>query len=242
MKLRDASGGPEMIKALADQNVSSIVTMLLQILDEELFRNTTGFLAKFNQHTQPNFQEALEDLRISIQPYPDEQGLHITSEFVDALITKLNALYHRDATMVKFLRGAIVELLTIRLVSQHCSSGACHANKKFLNEQGRETTAQIDIAVLSRDDSYAEGYECKLKANGLMSEDCDNLRALVFAAHKEGYLVHVAVVSFVADEIIHRRLRFLQAPSYITAYGLDSITKLRDIPDYVEPDDSIEDW
>ncbi len=71
MKLRPAPGGPEMVNALSDKNVHGIVTVLLQILDQEAFRNAAIFLAKFNQRSQTNFTEALEDLRASFQTYPD---------------------------------------------------------------------------------------------------------------------------------------------------------------------------
>ncbi|HCI81566.1 MAG TPA: hypothetical protein DHW02_17970 [Ktedonobacter sp.] len=142
--------------------------------------------------------------------------------------------------MVDFLRGAIVELLTMRLVEQRCYAGECLSDQKFLDKNGREVTGQIDVAVLSHDDKYAEGYECKIKADGLMSEDCSNLKALVYAAHEEDYAVHVGIVAFVADRLVNRKLENFNAPSYVAAYGLDSLTQLQDTPNYVEPDDSIE--
>ncbi len=46
MKLRPAPRGPEMVNALSDQNVRDIVTMLLQILNQESFRNFANFLVK----------------------------------------------------------------------------------------------------------------------------------------------------------------------------------------------------
>ncbi len=240
MKLRPAPGGPEMVNALSDQNVRDIVTMLLQILNQESFRNFANFLVKFSKRTQVNFTEALEDLRISFQSYPDAQGLYLTPESVNAFIDRLKALYQQNERMVGFLRGAIVERLTSELISQRCYTGECQSNQKFLDERGREVTGQIDVAVLSHNNSFAEGYECKIKADGIMSEDCDNLKALVRAARNEGYYVHVGITSFVADKLVKRKLEHFDAPLYITAYGLDSITRLRNTPHYIEPDDTLE--
>jgi hypothetical protein len=72
-----------------------------------------------------------------------------------------------------------------------------------------------------------------------MSEDCDNLKALVKAAHEERYYVHVGVISFDSDRFVKMRLEHYDAPSYIKAYGLDSIIDLRSLPHYIEPDDDI---
>ena len=240
MKLRPAPRGPEMVNALSDQNVRDIVTMLLQILNQESFRNFANFLVKFTTRTQVNFTEALEDLRISFQSYPDAQGLYLTPESVNAFIDRLKALYQQNERMVGFLRGAIVERLTSELISQRCYAGECQSNQKFLDERGREVTGQIDVAVLSHNNSFAEGYECKTKADGIMSEDCDNLKALVRTARNENYYVHVGFASFVADKLVKRRLEYFNAPSYIMAYGLNSITKLRNTPHYIEPDDILE--
>lgn len=240
MKLRPAPGGPEMVNALSNQNVRDIVTMLLQIHNQESFRNFADFLVKFSKRTQVNFTEALEDLRISFQSYPDAQGLYLTPESVNAFIDRLKSLYQQNEKMLGFLRGAIVERLTGELISQRCYVGECQSNQKFLNERSREVTGQIDVAVLSHNSLFAEGYECKIKADGLMSEDCDNLKALVRAARNENYYVHVGITSFVADRLVKRRLEYFDAPQYITAYGLDSITQLRNTPLYIDPDAPID--
>src|SRR6266566_1928325 len=184
MKLRPAPRGPEMVNALSDQNVRDIVTMLLQILNQESFRNFANFLVKFTTRTQVNFTEALEDLRISFQSYPDAQGLYLTPESVNAFIDRLKALYQQNERMVGFLRGAIVERLTSELISQRCYAGECQSKQK--------------------------------------------------------YYFHVCFASFVADKLVKRRLEYFNAPSYIMAYGLNSITKLRNTPHYIEPDDILE--
>jgi len=229
-----------MVNALSNQNVHDIVTTLLEVLNQESFRNIANFLVKFNQRSQTNFTEALEDLRESFQTYPDAQGLYPTSESVNTFIDRVVALYQQNEKTVRFLRGAIVEKLTGELVSQRCQPGECKSNQKFLDEHGREITGQIDVAVLSLNNLFAEGYECKIKVDGLMSEDCDNLKALVRAAHREDYYVHVGVSSFVADRNIKDKLKHWNAPPYIQAYGLDSLITLRNMPDYLGPNDSIE--
>lgn len=235
MKLRPAPGGPEMINALSDQNVRDIVTMLLQVMNQEAFRNFANFLVKFTTRTQVNFTEALEDLRISFQSYPDAQGFYLTPEAVNACIDRLKALYQQNEKIVGYLRGAILERLTSELIAQRCYAGECQSNQKFLDEHGREVTAQIDVVVLSHNNLFAEGYECKIKVDGLTSEDCNNLKALVRAARNEDYYVHVGITSFVSDKLIKRRLEHFNAPPYITAYGLNSITRLRNTPHYIDP-------
>ncbi len=240
MRLKAAPGGPEMVNALSNQNVHAIVTMLLEVLNQESFRNIANFLVKFNQRSQTNFTSALEDLRASFQTYPDAQGLYSTLESVNTFIDRVIALYQYNERTVGFLRGAIVEMLTSELVSQRCQPSECQSNQKFLDAYGREITGQIDVAVLSHNDSFAEGYECKIKADGLMSEDCDNLKALAQTALREDYYVHVGVTAFVADKSIENKLKHWDAPPYIAAYGLDSLSKLRTTPDYLGPNDSIE--
>ena len=240
MKLRPAPGGPEMVNALSDQNVHGIVTTLLGILNQEFFRNVANFLVKFNQRSQTNFIEALEDLRESFLTYPNEQGLYPTPEFVTIFISRLQALYQQNERNVGFLRGAIVERLTSELISTRCQPGECRSNQKFFDEHGKAITGQIDVTVLSHNNLFIEGYECKIKAEGLMSEDCDNLKALALSANREDYYVLVGVTAFVAGKIITRKLEHWNAPFYITAYGLDDLTKLRNTPDYLGPDDSLE--
>ncbi len=159
---------------------------------------------------------------------------------MDTFIDRLKTLYQQNERTTGFLRGAIVEKLTGELVSQRCQPGECKSNQKFLDEHGREITGQIDVAVLSHNNSFAEGYECKIKADSLMSEDCDNLIALARVAHSENYYVHVGVSAFVADRNIKNKLKHWNAPSYIQAYGLDNLITLRNMPDYLGLDDSIE--
>lgn len=238
MRLKDAPGGPELIRALSNPLVSQIVESLLQIVDQEFFRDIANFLNKYNQRSQEYFTEALNDLRTAT--FPDEEGLFPIPSYVDKLVSAIESLYQHNERNLGYLRGALVEKLAFRLVAQRCLSDECFSNQMFLDEHGKEVTGQIDVAVLSKE--FAEGYECKMRArgdSGLKSEDCDNLKALVNCALEEGYYVHVGVICFENDSLVRSRLKHWNAPSYIQAYGLDSIAGLLSLPEYIEPDDDI---
>lgn len=237
MRLRPKSGSPEMMQALSNQYVVRIVTILLQILNQEFFFDVALFLKTYNQRSQKNFAEALDDLRTSFQPYPGEEDLFPVPNFVDDLIQLLEVLYQHNDRTLGYLRGAIVEILTLQLVSQRHLANECLGNQGFFDMRGREVTGQIDVAVLSQNNLFVEGYECKMHANGtygLASEDCDNLKALVSVALDEGYYVHVGVVSFDNDKLVKKRLNHYNAPPYIKAYGLESIADLPSLPEYIK--------
>ncbi len=198
------------------------------------------FLSQYNKRTQLHFAETLSDFRTRYEDFPDEEGLFTVPDYVEKLIDMLYALYQHDERTIGFFRGAIVEQLTFQLVSLRCPSNECFSNYRFLDRHHREVTGQIDVAVLAAN-SVVEGYECKIKASGIASEDCDNLKSLVKAAHDEEYAVHVGVVSFENDRLVKEKLEYYFAPSYIEIYGLDNIQYLRDEPQYIEPDENIED-
>ena len=242
MRLRPAPGGPEINRALSNQYVHGIVEILLHVLDQEFFRDVALFLNTYNNRSVENFAESLNDLRTGA--FPEAEGLFTVPGYVDELVRMLEALYQQyDDRYVGYLRGAILERLAFQLISQRCLSGECFSNQLFLDNRGRKVTGQIDVGALSNNEYFVEGYECKIKAkgtSGLASEDCDNLKALVRAAHEEAYNVHVGVISFDSDNFVESRLEYYNAPSYIKAYGLDSIIDLCSLPQYIEPNDDIE--
>jgi len=241
MRLKPAPGSPEMIRAHSNTLVHEIVYTLLQAIDQELFRNVALFLNTYNQGSQQNFSEALSDLRTNT--LPDEEGFFSAPAYLDTLVRNLEALYQHNENTLGFLRGAILEQLALRLISQRCLSSECFSNQLFLDKYGKEVTGQIDVGALSNNEYFVEGYECKIKAKGtygLASKDCDNLKALVRVAHDESYYVHVGVISFDSDNFVKSRLEYFDAPPYIKAYGLDSIIDLLSLPQYIEPDDDIE--
>ncbi|MFL5656150.1 MAG: hypothetical protein ACJ8CB_18465 [Ktedonobacteraceae bacterium] len=243
MKLKPKPGGPEMTAALAHPYVHKIVDILMRVLGNTFFKDVASFLTTYYHATQLDFVEALDDLRTNFRVFPNENGLFTPPTDIDELIQTLEALYQQDEKLVGFQRGAIVELLTARLVSLRYRPRECLSNQCFVDRRGREITGQIDIAAFSDDKNRAEGYECKMKASGtfgLASEDCDNLRALVKAAQAEEYFVHVGVVSFDSKMFVKRKLKHFYAPSYIEAYGFESIGNLRYTPSYIKPEDNIE--
>ncbi|MEO8954711.1 MAG: hypothetical protein ABI465_09080, partial [Ktedonobacteraceae bacterium] len=133
MRLKSASGGPEMTKALLNRYVLGIVAILQQVLDQEFFRDVALFLNTYNRRSQEHFANALGDLRLSFQPFPDEEGLFTVPPFIDELIHILEALYQYDDKTVGFLRGAIVERLIFQLISQRYLSDECVSNYRFLD-------------------------------------------------------------------------------------------------------------
>lgn len=242
MKLRPAPGGPEMRKALSNHYVQQVTAFLLEVIDQESFTNIALFLSTYTQHTQEYFAEALHDLRDSFQARHDKDEQFPVPASIDEFIQVLDGLYQHDVRLVGFLRGAIVEQLAFRLISQRCRPNECLDNQVFQDERGHDVTKQVDVAVLSRDDYFVEGYECKMRASGtegLKSEDCSSLANLMRVAHNEGFDVHVGVISFDSDKQVKSRLKHFHASPHIMAYGLESISRLRSIPSYVDPNDFI---
>ncbi len=240
MRLRPAPGSPDMRKALSNQYVLEIVTILHEVVDKEFFRDVALFLRTYTSSSQKFLKNSLDDLRNS--DFPDEDASFVSSDYVNKLINMLEALYQYDDKYLGFLRGAIVEKLAFRLISNRCIKGECFSNYYFEDMRGRRVTAQIDVAVLSRsieDTYFAEGYECKMSPEGVKSEDCDNLWALIKTALDEEYYVHAGVVSFENDLYIERRLKYLEASRYIKGYGLDSLIELENLPEYIGPANSI---
>lgn len=86
---------------------------------------------------------------------------------------------------------------------------------------------------------HAEGYECKLKAKSLASEDCIDFAYLVIGARESGYHINVGIVSFDSDRLVLRELNAIRALilhlpedvlKSIRVYGIDSIEKLQSSP------------
>lgn len=75
-----------------------------------------------------------------------------------------------------------------------------------------------------------EAYECKMRINKLMRDDCTDLIYLANATNQRGYHANVGVISFDTDRLISRKLERLEASPLIKVYGLESIWKLQDSP------------
>ena len=159
--------------------VQTIVGILLQYPD--LLEIVAELLQTYERRAQVGLEEYLDALRIN-QQRPDRKG-QITSGHVIELIQTLRNLYQLPDEDIVYHRGAIVEVLVFKLMSHRYNSGECVSNHRFVDEHGRVITDQVDVAALSRARMEIEGYECKLKANGIESSDCTNLARLVTVAH-----------------------------------------------------------
>ena len=83
------------------------------------------------------------------------------------------------------------------------------------------------MAALSHEKSQLEGYECKLKVDGIESSDCTNLVYLTDAAQERSYYTNVGIISFDdSSRYMQRKLARLQPDARIQLYGLDSIALL----------------
>lgn len=226
MKLIPAGGSSRMQRALTHPYVQTIVGILLQYPD--LLEIVAELLQTYERRAQVGLEEYLDALRIN-QQRPDRKG-QITSGHVIELIQTLRNLYQLPDEDIVYHRGAIVEVLVFKLMSHRYNSGECVSNHRFVDEHGRVITDQVDVAALSRARMEIEGYECKLKANGIESSDCTNLARLVTVAHDWGYRANVGFVTFDDDKYMKRKLARLQPAPVIKFYGLDSLGGLQVSP------------
>lgn len=230
MRLISASGSPDMQEALAHPYVQTIVTILLQVQNQNLFRLIAQFLKQHDQPTSPRFAQNLEALNNYYQRHPNSQGVFSDSTDIGVLKQTLDDLYQQHEKKIRYQRGAIVELLVRNLVCPRYRPNECLGNQRFMDERGRAITDQVDVAALSHNQYYVEGYECKIKASGIASEDCTNLIALAKAAQERDYLANVGVVSFDNDWLVKNKIKYFDYVSYIRPYGLDSLATLQNTP------------
>lgn len=230
MKLKAAPGSQEMQDALRHPNVRKIVNILQQVIDEIFFKYVALFLKVYNQRTQPRFEEDLEALRTYSKKYANEEGLFVTPSYVDELIQTLEALYQQHDKVIRYQRGAIVELLATELVCPRYKDGECLDNQSFYDEQSPYRSSQVDVAVLSRNQQQIEGYTCKIKADRIESVDCTNLTALANIAEERGYRVHIGAISFDNSALATRKIEGFPFMRHIDVYGVDNFSKLGESP------------
>lgn len=226
MKLVPAGGSPRMQRALSHPYVQTIVGILLQYPD--LLAIVAELLQTYERRAQVGLEDALDALRIN-QQRSGSIG-QTTPGHVTELIQTLHNLYKQPDEDIVYHRGAIVEVLVFKLISNRYNAGECVSNHSFVDEQGRVITDQVDVAALSRTKREIEGYECKLKADGIKSSDCTNLAKLATVAQHWGYHANVGVVTLDDDMYMKRKLARLQPAPVIKFYGLDTIETLRDSP------------
>ncbi len=232
MQLKPAPGSQEMQDALRHHYVHKIVDILLHEIGKDYFRLVARFLKDNDHRNLPAFAQKLQALRSVYQPRPNAEGRFVIPPYIDELISTLGALYDQDQVRVGFQRGAIVELLASRLVCPRCGSDECFSNHRFVDR--RYESDQVDVAVLSIGRQQIEGYACKIKRDGIMSEDCTNLAHLARKAEELDYNAHVGFVCFDDSRAITQKIKDRQRDIPfsipIHAYGLDNIQELGENP------------
>ena len=227
MKLIPASGSLRMQKALAHRYVHTLVSILLQ--DMALLPPVSFLLRKYDRHTPATLEHDLENICTN-QRIVAPSGAVTHPPIVAELVQILRNLYQQSDEDIRYQRGAILEHLVCKLVSPRYQPGECLGNQRFVDERGRAITDQVDVAALSHSPRQLEGYECKLKVNGIESSDCTNLACLAAAATEQDYRSHVAIVSLDHQLYMRNRLHHLQPDPAIKLYGLDTIPMLADTP------------
>jgi len=232
MRLIPAPGSAEMQLAISRHYVQKIADILLQIIGQDSFKKVALFLQYNDQATLTGITEKLRAITISSLGRPNADGHFVPPSYVEELIGAIKTLYEQHQNRIGFERGAIVELLVKKLVDTRCDSGECKSNHRFV--EGRYESDQVDVAVLSESRRQIEGYACKIKPKGIMSEDCTNLTALANKAQELDYEVEIGVVSFDSSHAILQRvvdrLKDIPFTKPFNAYGIDNMQDLGKSP------------
>ncbi|MEO7022248.1 MAG: hypothetical protein ABI234_19020 [Ktedonobacteraceae bacterium] len=143
-----------------------------------------------------------------------------------------NRLYKQVGEQINSLRGAVVELIGLKLIKpRYNQEDECANSRRFVDRHNTKITLQeVDIAALSHTRHQLEGYECKTKAVALMNDDRIDLEYLYKAALEENYQAHVGVISLDPTKMVLKRLRHLGADDCVQAYGVDMLRDLHYSP------------
>jgi hypothetical protein len=225
-----------MQQALSHSNVRTIVDILLQ--HREVLSSVADILQRFVRPAEPGLPRALAGMR-ALYSRLDEEENSVVPEYITILIETLERMYHQNFEKIKDQRGAVVELFGRKLVCpRYDNKEDCFNGGKLKDDQGQFITIQeVDVAALSDQRRQVEGYECKLKADGLESDDCTDLAHLIKAAQENGYRANAGIVSFDIDNRVRRKLdqirsalQHLPTVNNIEVYGLNSIETLQKPP------------
>ncbi|HYT45723.1 MAG TPA: hypothetical protein VEP90_25585 [Methylomirabilota bacterium] len=229
MKLVRAVGNFRLQRALSNTYVNTIVDVLLQHQDTLMI--VADLLQTCVQKASPELKGKIEGIH-KLYRIADETGNLIIPNHISRLIEALEKLYQQNNEIIEDQRGAIVELLGRKLVCpRYDARDFCFNSGRFVDEQSRDITLQeVDVAALSDTRYQVEAYECKMRSNKLMNDDCTDLEYLVKASEERGYRANVGVISFDNDEIVRRKLKRLYSPDCVKVYGLESMKKLRESP------------
>lgn len=216
---------PGMQLAHSSSYVTTTVDILLQ--DRDLLRPISRLLKKHYSSASKDLAKDLEAFRLN-RSRPDESGNVVTPEHVIILTQLLHNLYvQRDQTRINYQRGAIVELLVLKLIRhRYNADDFCANNQRFVEDFKDITVKEVDVAALSKTSNQVEGYECKVSASGFAPYDCINLKDLVSAAEERRYMVNVGFVCLDNDSLMRIKLKHLQPFEPIKLYGLDSLETL----------------
>lgn len=226
MRLIDAGGDGRIGRALANPYVRTIVGILIEYPD--LFVLVADILQSYTRRAEIGLEDELENVKASQRRVVAAEL--VVPEHIARLIAAIHNIYQHNDEDIRFLRGAIVELLTLNLVSFRYKPGECLSNQRFLDGNGRTVTDQVDVAAVARSIYQLEGYECKIKVAGIDSPDCTNLSHLAEVARIWDYQPHVGIVTFDDLKIMERKLHRLNIDPSIHLYGLENLFSLQDTP------------
>src|SRR5262249_11262607 len=153
-----------------------------------------------------DLQDKLNGIKM-IYSRTDKNGEYIIPEYITNLIELIKKFYQQPNEVIEDQRGAIVERLGYEIVCSRYSPDECANSRRFVDEQGRDITLQeVDGAALSHRYRQVEAYECKMRANKLERDDCDDLEYLANACYERGYHANVGIISFDPDSVVRRKL------------------------------------
>ncbi len=226
MRLIDAGGDGRMGRALANPYVRTIVEIL--VANPYLFALVADILQSYTRKAEAGLESELENVKTSQRRSVAAEL--VVPEHISRLVVAIHNVYQQNDEEIRFLRGAIVELLTFKLISPRYRPGECLSNQRFMDGNGRAITDQVDVAVLARSIYQLEGYECKIKVVGIDSPDCTNLSHLAEVAQVWDYRAHVGIVTFDDIKTMKYRLQRLNPVPSIHLYGLENLFTLQYTP------------
>ena len=232
MELQSIPGDDGLQDAFRNIYVRKIVKFLLQETDQFFFEEVLRFLKVNFERAPETFEQKLLALRHQASVRPDADGTSDTSSDIDDFIRAIADVYERSQLNLKDLRGAIVELLTMKLVSSHCEGGECGNNYGLVDEEYGYKSPQMDVIVLSTSRQQIEGYSCKINIKRFEEKpwQIESLVALANHGQQRGFRTHVGAVSFDSSGNVLRQLRYFHSEEVIKAYGADNIKELRNNP------------
>lgn len=232
MKLIAAPGSRNMQQAIASPYVRSIVEGMFSVKGKPIFNLIARFLREFDQNNNPSFQKKLLALRANQAGRPDAEGNTTVSPVFAKMLNAIETLYNQRQIEVQYQRGAIVELLTGKLVEGRCQADECYNNYLFID--GRYSSEQVDVIVYAPPRQECEGYTCKMNPNALTSADCTNLTELSKKLQSYEYDTHIGAICFDHSLLIERRIRekleILGITLFPKAYGLNNLLELERSP------------